>query len=58
MTPRLLFLLTTLHAHHPLEREHDRIDAQRAAARMSTRVRRPLGVPTHVPTDYVLPEAA
>jgi hypothetical protein len=34
MSPRLLFLLTTLHTHQPFERVRDRIDAQLAAARM------------------------
>jgi hypothetical protein len=34
MSPRLLFLLTTVHAHQPFERVRDRIDAQRAATRV------------------------
>ena len=31
MSPRLLFLLTTLRTHHRLERDRDRIDARPAA---------------------------
>jgi hypothetical protein len=58
MSPRLLFLLATLHAHHPLERERDRIDARLAATRMSTRVRRLFGVATPVPAGLVLFEAS
>jgi hypothetical protein len=34
MSPRLLFLLTALHMHHPFQRERDRIDALLAATRM------------------------
>jgi hypothetical protein len=52
MSPRLLFLLTTLHANQPFQRVRDRIDAQRAATRLSTRV---LPVAT---SPYVLLEAA
>jgi hypothetical protein len=32
MSPRLLFLLSTLRSHHRFARERDRIDAQLAAA--------------------------
>ena len=32
MSPRLLFLLTTLRTHHSFEYDRDRIDAWRAAA--------------------------
>ena len=38
MSPRLLYLLTTLRAPFPFERERDRLDAQRAATRMLTPV--------------------
>lgn len=31
MSPRLLFLLTTLRMHQPFERDRDRIDARLAA---------------------------
>jgi hypothetical protein len=40
MSPRLLYLLTTLRTRFTLERERDRIDAQLAATRMLT----PVGV--------------
>lgn len=33
MSPRLLFLLTTLLLHHPFTHERDRIDARLAATR-------------------------
>jgi hypothetical protein len=46
MSPRLLYLLTTLRAPHAFELYRDWIDAQRVAARMSTG-RRPL--PAAVP---------
>jgi hypothetical protein len=36
MSPRLLHLLTTLRTHLSLTRERDRIDARRAATRMTT----------------------
>ena len=32
MSPRLLFLLTTLRTHQPFERNRDRIDARSCAA--------------------------
>ena len=32
MSPRLLFLLTILRTHQPIERDRDRIDARLAAA--------------------------
>jgi hypothetical protein len=56
MSPRLLFLLTTLRTHHPLERDRDRIDARRAAIRIG--VRRPVSL--HATPDPVglLPIAA
>ena len=38
MSPRLLYLLTTLRARFPFERECDRVDALRAATRLRTRV--------------------
>ena len=37
MSPRLLYLLTTLHTHHSFERDRDRIDARPAATRMGLR---------------------
>jgi hypothetical protein len=37
MSPRLLFLLTTLRTHHRFERDRDRIDARLAATRMAVR---------------------
>jgi len=37
MSPRLLFLLTALRTHHPLQRDRDRIDARLAATRMGIR---------------------
>ena len=56
MSPRLLFLLTTLRTHHPFERDRDRIDARLAATRMG--VRRPASL--HATPDPVglLPIAA
>ena len=56
MSPRLLFLLTTLRTHHRFELGRDRIDARLAATRMS--VRPP--VILHVAPDPVdlLPVAA
>ena len=40
MSPRLLYLLTTLRAPFPFERARDRVDALRAATRLLT----PVGV--------------
>jgi hypothetical protein len=37
MSPRLLFLLTTLRTQHRFERDGDRIDARLAASRMGVR---------------------
>ena len=37
MSPRLLFLLTTLRMHQPFERDRDRVDARLAATRMGVR---------------------
>ena len=56
MSPRLLFLLTTLRAHHPFERDRDRIDARLAAIRMGVR----RSVSMHATLDPVglLPVAA
>jgi hypothetical protein len=56
MSPRLLFLLTTLRTHHPFERDRDRIDARLAATSMG--VRRPVSL--HATPDPVglLPVAA
>ncbi len=36
MSPRLLYLLTTLRTPHPFVRERDRVDARRAATRLLT----------------------
>jgi hypothetical protein len=36
MSPRLLYLLTTRRTYLPFTRERDRIDARRAATRMTT----------------------
>jgi hypothetical protein len=36
MSPRLLYLLTTLRTGLPFERERDRVDARRAATRIRT----------------------
>jgi hypothetical protein len=47
MSPRLLFLLTTLRTHHHFEADRDRIDARLAATRMGVR-------PT--PTLHAMPE--
>ena len=38
MSPRLLYLLTTLRTRPAFARERDRLDAQRAATRMLTPV--------------------
>jgi hypothetical protein len=38
MSPRLLYLLTTLRTHPAFESERDRVEAQRAAIRMRTHV--------------------
>ena len=35
MSPRLLFVLTTLRTHHGFERDRDRIDARLAATRVA-----------------------
>ena len=40
MSPRLLFLLTTLRTRHAFDRDRDRSDARLAATRMG--IRRPL----------------
>jgi hypothetical protein len=37
MSPRLLFLLTVMCAHHTLTRERDRTDARLAATRLGDR---------------------
>ncbi len=37
MSPRLLYLLTTLRTHHRLQLDRDRIDARLAATRMGVR---------------------
>jgi hypothetical protein len=56
MSPRLLFLLTTLRTHRRFERDRDRIDARLGATRMG--VRRPVRL--HATPDPVglLPVAA
>ena len=36
MSPRLIYLLTTVHAHHRFEHDRDRIDARLAATRMAS----------------------
>jgi hypothetical protein len=56
MSPRLLFLMTTVRTQHRFECERDRIDAQLAATRMG--VRRPVSL--HATPDPVglLPVAA
>ncbi len=57
MSPRLLFLLTTLRMNQPFERDRDRIDARHAATRMLVRPTVSLhAVPD--PVDLVLPVAA
>jgi hypothetical protein len=38
MSPRLLYLVTTLRTALPFERERDRVDARRVATRMLTHV--------------------
>jgi hypothetical protein len=56
MSPRLLYLLTTLRTRQPLKRDDDRIDARLAAIRMGLRPR----VTLHLMPDPVdlLPVAA
>ena len=55
MSPRLLFLLTTLRTHHPSKDDRDRIDARLAATRMG--VRRPVSLHA-MPDPVCLPLAA
>ena len=56
MSPRLLFLLTTVRTHHRFESGRDRIDARLAATRMGVR----LPVTLHAVPDPIdaLPVAA
>jgi hypothetical protein len=56
MSPRLLFLLTTLGTHDSFERDRDRIDARLAATRMGVRLLASLYVVPD-PVD-ILPVAA
>lgn len=56
MSPRLLFLLTTLRTHHRVERYRDRIDARLAATRMG--VRPPVSLHTVPDPVDLLPVAA
>ena len=56
MSPRLLFLLTTLRTHHRFERGRDRIDARLAATRMG--IRRPVSLHATPNPVHLLPVAA
>ena len=56
MSPRLLFLLTTLRTHHRFELDRDRIDARLAATQMG--IRPPVSLHAVPDPVDVLPVAA
>lgn len=58
MSPRLLFLLTTLRMHQPFERDRDRIDARLAAAATRMGVRQPVSLHVTLNPVDLLPVAA
>ena len=58
MSPRLLFLLTTLRTHHRFERDRDRIDARLAAAATRMGVRQPVRLHAALNPVELLPVAA